>query len=279
MRVVIDATNLMYISMHSYAKHSNSPYPVIEGMLYKIIDIAERISPDLYFAFDSEIIFKQIIYQKHYKTDRHKNESEEELRTRKEAYKQLVEFRRAILPTLGANKRVLFKTGFEADDHIGNIVKAYPNQFTMASTDRDLYQLLDYGDLYNPVSKAKFNKSDFIAKFGINPRDWPKVKAIAGKSGEIKGINGVGEIGACKYVLGQAPRKVYAKIKSEEALVKRNIALSVIPFKEMPFPELSKSNRLSYSGWQEVLSKYFPKLIHSGEADLVEKLFRIRRRS
>lgn len=279
MKVVIDATNMMYISMHSYAKHSSNPYAVIEGMLYKIIDIAERISPDLYFAFDSEVIFKQIIYKEHYKTDRHKNESKEELRTRKEAYKQLVEFRRIILPILGANQRALFKTGFEADDHIGNIVQAYPNQFTMVSTDRDLYQLLDYADIYNPVSKVKFSKSDFIAKFGINPSNWPKVKAIAGKSGEIKGVKGVGEAGACKYVLGQAPRKVYAKIKSEEALVKRNITLSVIPFKEMPFPELSKSNRLYLSGWQEVLNKYFPKLIHSGEADLVEKLFRIRRRS
>lgn len=278
MKVVIDATNLMYISMHSYAKNSNSKYAVIEGMLYKIIDIAERFSPDLYFAFDSEIIFKQIIYKQHYKTDRHKNESADELRKRKEAYKQLVEFRRIILPTLGANKRSLFKTGFEADDHIGNIVKAYPDQFVMVSTDRDLYQLLDYAKLYNPVSKAVLNKKDFTDKFGIQPSDWPKVKAIAGKSGEIKGIKGVGETWACKYVLEQAPRKVYAKIKSEEALVKRNIALSVIPFKAMPFPELSKSNRLSYSGWQEVLNKYFTRLVHSGEADLVEKLFRIRRR-
>ena len=140
---------------------------------------------------------------------------------------------------------MLKQKGHEADDVIASIVRnaSRPgqgnNHHTIVSADHDLYQLLrPTCQMWNPNSAGKgmMTAGKFHAEYGISPREWPTVKAMAGcSSDEVPGIKGVGEKTAIRFLNHELPasHKTYARIKGNAAtrLVEANMALVRLPFR------------------------------------------------
>jgi DNA polymerase-1 len=123
-----------------------------------------------------------------------------------------------------------------------------PNhKFITASGDQDLYQLLDYTDMYSMPKSTEIKhitRQTFIEKYGITPKEWVKVKQIAGcTSDTVPGIKGVGETTAIKYLLGQLkPKSVkYRDIEAGADIIKRNEWLVKIPLPGTKKYEIDKS--------------------------------------
>lgn len=127
--------------------------------------------------------------------------------------------------------------GLEADD----LFALYCNQFKkheiiILTRDEDIYQLLDKNRvyMYNPHKKSKITENDFIKEYSITPKEWIEVKAIAGcTSDNVKGIPGLGEKTAIKYLKGEASQNIVSKIEENKNLIDLNRKLVTLPFKNI----------------------------------------------
>ena len=192
-----------------------------------------------------------------YKEGREANKTSEQIELDKIAMPQFGEVLDIVLPMLGYKNIFKFK-GYEADDVIGVICKKYKKlDIIIVTSDKDMYQLLtDNVAMLHPTTHQFFTKKDFIAKYGIKPKMWKKVKSIGGCSSDaVKGVKipmgpkskkqmHVAEKGALNYVLGETnpTSKAHMAIESEEGQkqIKRNKKLVVLPFKGTPDCEIVK---------------------------------------
>ncbi|MBU8908162.1 5'-3' exonuclease [Desertibacillus haloalkaliphilus] len=103
---------------------------------------------------------------------------------------------------------------WEADDYIGTLAtqwkKHHDGEVLIASSDKDLFQLLD--DRTHQLFKRQgedesmFTAADFQKQYGIATSQWLTAKAILGdKSDNIPGIKGVGE----KFLPALADYKIF----------------------------------------------------------------------
>ena len=119
------------------------------------------------------------------------------------AFDQFKQLRKRILPRIGFNNNHL-QTGYEADDLIAKYVKDNAEELVIASADNDLLQLLYFADFLNLSKNKLITSKSFFSEYGILPAQWGMVKQIAGCSSDnVKGIQGVGEITAIKYLKGE----------------------------------------------------------------------------
>jgi 5'-3' exonuclease len=65
-----------------------------------------------------------------------------------------------------------------------------------------MFQLLsDKVTIWNPTAKKFITRNIFMEEYGITPRNWPEVKAIAGcDSDDIPGLKGIGDKIASKFL-------------------------------------------------------------------------------
>jgi len=103
---------------------------------------------------------------------------------------------------------IMWQDGYEADDIMASIIQNNIDETEEAavivSSDGDLWQLLSPNVvMYNPAQKELINDKSFRKKWNLEPSQWPYVKAIAGcVSDNIRGLQGVGDKTAAKYVAG-----------------------------------------------------------------------------
>jgi DNA polymerase-1 len=159
---------------------------------------------------------------------------------------QIIQLKR-IVSYIGFNNS-FYQTGFEADDIIAKIVHSHWEELRnslskepsddckpiILTSDADIYQLLNYANIYDPRAEKGITAESFKEDWGIDPEQWWRVKAIAGcSSDKVPGIAGIGEKKAVKYLLGKMNRKTkeYQKIESEESLeiFNRNKKLVKLP--------------------------------------------------
>lgn len=108
------------------------------------------------------------------------------------------------------NIPVLMKPGFEADDVIGTVAKDFAGRgfdVYMVTPDKDLGQVVDdHIFQYKPgkagADKEILSKEAICSQYGIsNPRQVIDILAIWGDAADnVKGVAGVGEVGARKLV-------------------------------------------------------------------------------
>lgn len=120
---------------------------------------------------------------------------------------QILQLRTKYLPQLGI-KNIYGMVGYEADDMIALLQKGIRNggdSVIIVSGDADLYQLLDEATIiWNPRSKKPYNANTLKFEYGVEPKDWPFVKAIAGcDSDNVPGVAGVAEKTAAAYICGR----------------------------------------------------------------------------
>jgi DNA polymerase-1 len=249
--LVIDSHYLCHRAKHTtnFMSYNGGGTGVLFGFFNELLKASKQFTPDIFvFAWDSRssIRKKKYPFYKTRKTDKDYL-TEEELKAEKRAHKQFTLLRKEILPTVGFNN-VLLQKGLEADDIIAKLVmnKKYHNiNFLVETADNDLHQLLDYCRIYNPQKDMVLTDDLFVSLRGIPPKDWAKVKAIAGcTSDTVPGVNGVGDKLAVKYLRGEMKdtSKIVQRIKKKQKLIQRNEWLVKLPHVQTKNVSISLEN-------------------------------------
>jgi 5'-3' exonuclease len=235
MKIIVDCNNVAHIVNHSMGHLSTEEQAtgVIFGFMKQILTLSLRMKTNEFiFCWDSRKSFRKNICPT-YKANRHKDVTPEEEKIRSLLFDQISELRNSIIPKLGF-KNNFIKTGYEADDLIAYTVLMNPKEeFTIISTDQDLYQVLnDKVRIYNIIKKNFFTRADFEEKFQLHPTFFREIKAIAGCTSDfVKGIKGVGEATAAKYLRQeQVSISLVNKIHEGNDIIEKNRKLTYLPF-------------------------------------------------
>jgi len=148
-----------------------------------------------------------------------------------DANNQIQILRKEIMPVLGFQNSFM-QVGLEADDLIAIFVRNNPGQAIVLTNDDDLLQLVDDCVWHSPQRKMTVNAKTFREKYGITPRAWKRMKAIAGcSSDKVPGIVGIGEAYALQYLKNEMKidSKRYNDIKAGKEIIKRNRLLVGLP--------------------------------------------------
>jgi 5'-3' exonuclease len=244
--LILDTNYLAYRAFYSTGELAwgDEATGVIFGVLRDIGTFRELFATDnIIFCFDSRESIRCTISPT-YKEKRRIEEAtwDDETRARKAGMReQVLRLRRQHLPGIGyAN--VFQARGYEADDVIASVCQTLPggDERIIISADEDLWQLLDADTIcYNPGKRQVTDLVGFREKWGIEPGQWPDVKALAGcSSDDVRGIIGVGEATAARYLRGELPRtgKLYGKIHSQtgQRVWRRNLPLVRLPYEGTP---------------------------------------------
>lgn len=271
--LILDCNYLCHRAKHSTGglKYREKPTGVIFGFLMNLPVLQDLFNTShIAFCWDSKTNKRLEIYPD-YKAKRNvKNLTAEEEKYESDFRKQMKKLRRQYLRTIGF-KNVFCKQGFEADDVIASICwwsirdvdGGKGAEAVIVSSDYDLYQLIRPGvSMYNPATGKRMTLQKFKKKYGIHPTRWAQVKAIAGCPGDnVKGVEGVGEKTALKYIIGKLDlgSKAYEKIESKKGKLirQRNMKLVGLPYvprnrKEIKIFRL-KPDKISEKGWNKVI--------------------------
>jgi DNA polymerase I len=244
MTIIIDGNNVCHIANYGMGQLSNDERRtgVIFGFVKQLFNLSRRMQTNEFiFCWDSQKSWRKEIYPDYKINRKNKERTEQEEFERQTLYDQISEIRRDILPALGFNNNFI-KTGYEADDLIAYITLTYDkSEFIVVSTDQDLYQLLNsHTKIYNTITKKFITKQDFVDKFGLDPVMYREMKAISGCTSDfIKGINGVGEVTAAKYLNGgKVSSMLVDRIHQGQDIIARNRKLTYLPFQRGEYGSL-----------------------------------------
>jgi len=209
---------------------------VAYGVLRDILNLRSLFATGLFaFAFDSPASLRRDRYAD-YKADRKKRG------TLPEAAGQLAKLRSQVsdlrihhLPALGY-RNLYYQDGYEADDLLAAAVAALPSgdHAVIVTTDTDLYQLLSVQVvIWNPLKKEEITEQNFTDYYGVPPRAWVDVLAIAGcPTDNVTGVRNVGPRRAADYVAGRlSPSSAaYRRIVVEYGRWSQNYPLVRLPY-------------------------------------------------
>jgi 5'-3' exonuclease len=205
---------------------------------------------------------KRVEMRPSYKLNRREqvaSETKEEKESRLAMKEQMLKLRTEWLPSLGYNNN-FWQDGYEGDDIVAAVVKESigKDEAVIVGDDKDLYQLLTPKvTMWKPRAKVLYTVEDLAKQYhGIQPERWHCVKALAGCPGDnVKGIEGVGDLTAAKFLQGLLPEHLKIKKKIETELKEvwaRNLPLVQLPLEGTIAPKLvedevddKKWNRLS----------------------------------
>jgi len=249
--LVVDSPYLCHRAKHTtnWMTSGDTGTGILYGFFNQILKVSKTHAPDLYvFAWDSKKSIRKEKYPFYKTRDKDKKHyTDDELKAEEIFHKQTSLLRKEILPAIGFNNTIMQK-GLEADDVIAKLVmsKKYQNiNFLVETADNDLLQLLDHCRIYNPNKEMVITDDTFKALWGITPKEWAKVKALAGcDSDTVPGVNGVGEKTAAKYLRGEikSTSKIAQNIEKKKKLIERNRWLVELPHEETKPVKIKKNN-------------------------------------
>lgn len=257
--LLIDVSFLGHRAFHTTGglTHRSVGTGVAYGILREVKYLLEWYRPiGTAFCFDSRHSLRAEVYPK-YKANR-RTYTGAEAKMRNALDEQLTALRREHLPAMGF-KTVLQRKGYEADDLIAFLARElhFGDTAVIVAADKDLYQCLTPNvRMYNPVTKKEYTSEDFRKEWGNHPTVWARCKAVAGcKTDNIKGIDGVGEKTAMKWICGNLPddhpksRAIVGGLKR----VTRNMDLVQLPFPGIPESKYKlRPDRLTRKRWRRV---------------------------
>lgn len=259
--LVIDVHYMCHRAFHSTPGLSWKARPtgIIFGFLKSISFLKDEFQTDrVVFCFEHPHLFRRDLYPAYKKKRIKKELTDEEKQSYSEFAIQISELRHRYLPQIGF-KNVFSVKGMESDDVMAAIAQQAPDdqEVVLVTADHDLFQCLDDNVcIYSPQARKLLTQAWFKRTYGIRPKAWAKVKAIAGcSSDEVKGIKGIGEITALKYLRGELKPKsaAYKAISSHEnhGLVRLNRKLVQLPFAGCPTIDIL-DDEISVEGWKSV---------------------------
>lgn len=244
--LLVDISYLSYRSYHSTGRlsYEGEPTGVMFGVLRDVDAMIEMFgATQCVMAFDSggPGLRGQILPT--YKGNRDAGKTEEEIEAKEQLYIQITKLRTKVFPALGF--RNIFKCrGYEADDIIAYCADRIrgDDEAVIITSDEDLFQCLRNNvRWYSPGSKRLVTSASFAEEWGIDPCQWPDVKAFAGCSTDnVPGIDGIGEKTAAKWFRGQLKptSKAYQLISANIQVHLQNIKLVRLPFPGIEVPAL-----------------------------------------
>lgn len=238
----------------------------IHGVLQQILLLATKFKDiQVIFACDSIHNRRKKIYPLYKKRDVIIEEQDQWLYD--QGTTQIQKLKKEILPWLGF-KNIFEFYGYEADD----VIAAYlmnadlKKKPLVITNDADLFQLLEWCNLYSPAKDEMTTKKTFQKKYGILPHQWVRIKQLAGcASDKVPGIPGIGEKRALSYIKHELKNttKAYKNIiafRKEGKILPRNLKLVKLPFPNCPILKI-KQDYCTLSSLSEVCKKYnFKKL-------------------
>ena len=263
--VIVDVSGMAYRSLNVMGKlaHEGAATGVVYGCYLAIKQLLDDYdTQNLVAVFDGGHTMRSELLPG-YKASRAKRRAEaspEERQARADLVRQLAELRTVHLPACGV-ENVLWEQGFEADDIIAASCQMMGEEdaAVIVSADSDLWQCLRPGVQWLSTNKAakiqKMSYRLFIEKHGIEPCQWPHVKAWGGcDSDDIPGLDGVAEKTALKWVRGEisASSAYYPRFVNGIEIFNRNIQLTKLPCPGLPPPQLMpQSKRIR---WEPLLT-------------------------
>ena len=235
--LIVDGHSLAHRGHHAVSARltapDGTPTSTIVGFMNMLYRAQDESLPDATIAvFDAKgKTFRHELYAD-YKAER--KPLDDDLRIQIDILKEL-------LPLCGIKTFAL--EGVEADDVAASAAKIARNEgwrVVILSSDKDLFQLLCDGvRIIRPVKGGvthaeTYTEELFIAEYHFHPASMPDYLAITGdKSDNVKGVDGIGEIGAKKLLskyptieaiyasLDEIPKSTRAKLKSagEESVI------------------------------------------------------------
>ena len=246
---------------------------ILFGFFRYIRMVSKEFSTNKFvFCWDGRHSIRKTLFSE-YKADRREGMTAHDEELMLKAFHQFEELFSWALPTIGFVNNFRYD-GFEADDLIARyaLQEDYRDRMVIISADSDLHQLLsDRITMYNPVKKTKFGLKEFHERYGedMTPEEVAEVKAIAGDASDnIKGVPGVGEVTAIKYLkkrLGMHLQS-WQMIAGNQELIKRNMVLVKLPLAHTPYEKIDFMKPLSLNGFIEVCEKYSFRSFLKGDA-------------
>ncbi len=236
--LVLDVSNLAYMAMYAFGdlSYEGAGTGAAYGIFRNLLDLTDLYSTkSVAFCFDRGHDVRKKIYQKYKESRRKPHDDEEKREAHNAVTRQLYRLRTAYLPIMGF-RNLLWRDGYEADDVMASVCHNMPkgDEAVVVSTDEDLFQLLSPRVIiWNPRKKKPVTEKSFQASYGIDPMQWPLVKAIAGcSSDDVQGVKGVGEKTAIKYITGglKPTTKAFGAIVASTKKIERNLKLVTLPF-------------------------------------------------
>lgn len=263
--LVLDVNYLCWRNFYSGMRnlsYNEIPTGVVFGLLRDIANFQQTHSTKkLVFCFDhGKSIRKQM--DPGYKASRQAKRdalTADEQNAIQALMDQVELLKTKVIPKLGY-RNVFYQEGYEADDMIASFCRSNPNlPIIIVSADADLYQLLSPNvSMWNPTEQRFTHVEDYIAAWGLKPRQWPQVKALAGcSSDDIRGVVGVGEKTAAKFLRGEMKPtgKIYDAIAGAKPVVKKNLKLVTLPL-EGAVPLSPVPDETNNKVWNKMVKKY-----------------------
>lgn len=260
--LLIDSHYLCHRAIYTMGSlsYENQHTGILFGFLAQIKNLCLKFETnEVIFTWDSKSSLRKDIYPE-YKNNRKKEElDDEEKQILNNGHKQFDILRDSLLPTIGF-KNSFYAKGYEADDLLAIISMNYNRDFLMITADEDMFQILDFTDMYMPAKDLIYTYDDFIEEWRIEPVDWAEIKAVGGcRSDNISGVDKVGAKTAAKYLTGKLnPKtKAYQRIRSSKKLIERNRPLVTLPYKGLDVNDFRlKKDNFNYSNFEKICKRY-----------------------
>jgi len=266
--LLLDCNYLCHRAFHAIGtlQHNEIKSGMVYGFLRDIIALQDMFSTKaVIFSFDNGRSLRTQLLPG-YKSRRHLEDTTltpQEVKDKAEFYKQINMLRDTYLPELGY-RNVFHSPGYEGDDIIAGLCEWLPptDEKIIVTADADLLQCLQYDNTrcYNPRTRAMVTFQSFVAEWGIEPDQWPDVKAMAGcTSDDIPGIKGIGEVTAAKFLRDELKltSKQWQKIQTapSQKTWRDNLKLVRLPYPGCPrYKPVPDS--LSHTALEALKAKY-----------------------
>lgn len=259
--LIIDANYYCNSAKHAMRdlSYEDQETGVLFGFFIHMLKLASHFNTgDFVFCWDSRKSLRKMRYD--WYKERNKSERTEEQKMLDEiAFPQFDILREEILPELGFLNNFQ-QVGYEADDLIASIVQNVEGDFVICTSDEDMFQLLDYADVWLQKRQTLYKKKDLYLDYGVTPKDWVRVKAIGGcRSDTVKGVKGVAEKTACQFLTGKLPAgKKRESIESAAGreIEKRNTWLVKLPLEGTPIIDLVEQPPIKLVRFNTICDKY-----------------------
>ena len=252
----VDTDFLCHRALHALGpiKRGRRRVEIYIGVFREISALMQRYEPrSVVWCFDSRHSLRKKVYPK-YKSNR-----VIDAETKGVLILQKNDLRKKYLRRIGF-RNTWIESGYEADDLIATLASRihFDSSAVIVSGDNDLLQCLSKNvRVYNPASKKEETLDSFKKKWGCHPMLWGTIKSIAGCSTDcIQGVQGVGEVTACKWVKGVlgSHTKKYKAIVNNSHIVEQNRELVVLPFKGLESRSYKiRKDHLTRGQWVNVL--------------------------
>lgn len=241
------ASRARYTSLASLSTLSGEPSGVLCGILKSIQwarSACAALPQNTIVFWDGGSAAGRLRLCPEYKSGRHENPTEEELREREKYIQQI---REAVVGLSYLGIRSVSIPGVEADDLISIFAsqqQSQGNSSIIYSNDKDFHQLVsDSVLILNPHTEEFLQKQDICLKWGVvDPKLVPELRAIIGDSSDgIKGVKGLGEKKAGmifpfrRTIFDDSPLpegplgKAIATARAGKEVIERNLKLMRLP--------------------------------------------------